>query len=57
MKYVELHRTLSNLGWVITRSTKHIIYSKGVKTLAVPNKKEIQIFLAKRLIKEAQDAV
>ena len=37
MKYKELHRYLNQRGYYIIRNSKHIIYSNGSRTLAVPH--------------------
>lgn len=41
MKYRELHKLLSDRGFVIARSSKHIIYTNGSATIAVPHARSI----------------
>lgn len=50
MKYKDLQSILQSLGYYITRSTKHIIFNNGLKSVAVPNKKIINKFTAKQIL-------
>lgn len=41
MRYKDLHRLLGSYGYEISRMSKHIIYTNGLKSLSVPHTKEV----------------
>lgn len=52
MKYKDLERILNEMGYQFVRMSKHVIYSNGIKTVAIPHQREINRMLSKRILKE-----
>lgn len=57
MKTRELIMILEQNGYVLQRANKHYFYKKGTIVTCVPRHKEVNIFLAKKILKQAQIAV
>lgn len=53
MKTRELQRLLEKNGFKLLRAQKHYFYSNGSISLTVPRHKEVQLFLARKIIKQA----
>jgi predicted RNA binding protein YcfA (HicA-like mRNA interferase family) len=53
MKTRELQRLLEKHGYKLLRAQKHYFYSNGIISLTVPRHKEVQLFLARKIIKQA----
>lgn len=54
MKFIntkEFIRILNQNGFYMVRSNKHMIFSNGTQTVAVPHTKVVNNMLAKRLMK------
>lgn len=58
MKKKELISILTKNGFTLdkNRSNKHDFYTKGPLKTCVPRHKEVNIFLAKKILKQAQIA-
>ena len=52
MKLKDLESILCKQGYSLNRVTKHRIWTKDTKSISVPNNKDINCLLAKRLLKE-----
>lgn len=52
MKTVEFERLLVFSGFVLVRNSKHRIWAKDEKRVAVPNHKLINKMIARRVLKE-----
>lgn len=52
MKTKVLGRILIEKGYWVARYSKHVIWTNGIKTVAVPHQKEVNRMLCKRIIKE-----
>jgi predicted RNA binding protein YcfA (HicA-like mRNA interferase family) len=44
---------LQREGFVMIRANKHYMFNKGSVTVAVPRHKEVNIFLARKILKQA----
>ena len=53
MKHRDLISILTKHGFVLARAIEHEVWTNGVKTLTVPRQKDINRFLAKRILKQA----
>lgn len=53
MKHRDLTSILIRHGYVLARAIKHEVWTNGTKTLTVPRQKEINRFLAKKILKQA----
>lgn len=53
MKAKDLERILKDKGFYVTRQSKHIVWTNGKTTIAVPHQREINRILAKHIIKQA----
>ncbi len=53
MKTRELLSLLNKAGYVIIRAQKHYVLSNGTNTLCVPRHKEVNLHLARKIIKQA----
>lgn len=56
MKTRELMSLLNKAGFQIIRAKKHYVMSNGIITLTVPRHKDVNPFLAKKIVKQAQIA-
>lgn len=55
MKRTELEQILKQNGYYFLRDRKHCIFSNSSNhTIAIPHHKEVNIFLAKKIIKSIQ---
>lgn len=54
MKRHDLEQILSQSGYWFLRNGKHCLYTNGVNIVAVPMHKDINKFLAKKIIKSIQ---
>ena len=54
MKQRDVIRILIKNGFIISRSSKHLIYTNGKVTVAVPHQKELSKGLTRRLLCQAQ---
>lgn len=54
MKHKEMLKILERNGYQLKRSNKHMIYTNGVNTVAVPHAKVLSIGLCRRLLQQAQ---
>ena len=55
MKYRELVRKLREVGWYLAREgSRHEIWTNGEVEEPVPRHKEINEFLAKKIVKKAE---
>jgi len=52
MKCRDLIRLLESRGFKMIRSSKHMIFSNGVKTVAVPHQKEIRSWTVHQIKKQ-----
>lgn len=52
MKRNEFEKCLKRQGYTLIRSNAHHIWSNGTHSIAVPNHKEINRMIARRLLKE-----
>lgn len=52
MKINDLERILRELGYILIRSSKHKVWSNGVKSIAIPHQREVNRMLSKRILKE-----
>ena len=52
MKTKDFCRIIESVGFVLVRSSDHIVYSNGQRNVAVPHQKEINRMMARRLLKE-----
>lgn len=53
MKRKELERILIKAGYWIVRSTKHIAWTNGIKTVFVPSHKEVRTWTVHQILKHA----
>lgn len=53
MKLRDLMSILNKSGFVIIRAQKHYVMSNGTQNLTIPRHTEINKFLAKKIIKQA----
>jgi len=53
MKTRELIRLLEKNNYKIERANKHWVLSNGSNTLTVPRHKEVNLYLARKIIKQA----
>lgn len=53
MKKRDLESKLRQLGYRFLRSKKHDLFTNGIKIVTVPRHKEINIFLAEKILKQA----
>lgn len=53
MKIKDLEQILKDKGFVEIRRSKHIIWSNGKTSIAVPHQKEVNKILSKHIIKQA----
>ena len=56
MKRKELEAFLESMGFYFCRDRKHCMYSNGTIAISIPHHKEINIFLAKKIMKAEQKA-
>lgn len=57
MKLRDLMSILNKAGFVIIRAQKHYVMSNGVQNLTVPRHKEVNLFLARKIIKQANNEI
>lgn len=55
MKLRELMSLLNKAGFQIIRAQKHYVLSNGNTTVTVPRHKEVNIFLARKILKQSQN--
>lgn len=53
MKTRELMSLLQRNGYIILRAQKHYVMSNGTITVTVPRHKDVNVFLARKIIKQA----
>jgi len=51
MKRTELESFLKEHGYYFSRDSKHCLYTNGIITVAVPHHREVNKFLAKKIMK------
>ena len=56
MKLREMERMLIQNGFVLIRSTKHRVYSNGKTQVIVPMHKEVNKYIAKKILQELKVA-
>lgn len=57
MKLAELEKQLRKFGWRLIRNgSRHDIWGNGEESEAVPRHKEIDEYLAKKIIKTARES-
>ena len=56
MKLRELMSLLNKAGYKVIRAQKHYVMSNGVNTITVPRHKEVNLFLARKIVKQANIA-
>lgn len=54
MKRKEMERILKQNGFINIRTTKHIIYSNGLTTVAIPSRMEYTKGLSRRILQQAK---
>lgn len=54
MKTRELLALLHQKGFILIRAQKHYILSNGQYNVCVPRHREVNIFLAKKIIRQAE---
>jgi predicted RNA binding protein YcfA (HicA-like mRNA interferase family) len=52
MKRRDLEKLLAEHGYYFIRDAAHCIWGNGTMNIAIPHHKEINIFLAKKIIKQ-----
>lgn len=53
MKLRELMSLLNKNGYQVIRAQKHWVLSNGTNTVVVPRHKDVNLFLARKIIKNA----
>lgn len=54
MKTRDLERQLNDLGYYLIRNSSHKIFSNGIISIPMPHHTEINPFLAKKIIRQAE---
>lgn len=53
MKTRELISQIERAGFKLLRANKHFFYSNGINSLTIPRHKEVNLFLAIKILKQA----
>ena len=54
MKTRDIEKQLQSLGYYFLRNSSHKMYTNGITNIAVPHHVEINKFLAKKILKQAE---
>jgi len=53
MKTLDLEKILISKGFINIRKNAHKVWTNGIRTLTTPHHRSVNIFLAKKILKQA----